>query len=195
MKSGLLAAALVFATLSAPGCIFNPRDAEPPDTEEQDPWIVPNTAKDVFLNLTSGFASNKNSNFERSLDPVFHFYPRPEDETNLGSAVFADWTKDVELSWLTRVKEVYAGERTVQFGDDEGRFAYEDIQVGTATFEGQYLITLDPGDGSDVETYAGIARFIVVQGTLGWVLTEWRDLDVNGNFATSGYLRGTLRPL
>ena len=48
-------------------------------------------------------------------------------------------------------------------------------------------MTVDPGDGN-VETYAGIARFIVVQGTLGWVLTEWRDLDMNGSFPTSGLL-------
>jgi hypothetical protein len=193
MKGGILAAALVFAMLSTQGCIFNPRDAEPPDTEEQDPWIVPNTPKDVFLNLTSGVASSKNSNYERSLDPEFRFYPRPEDEASLGEAAFADWRKDVELEWLARVKDFYPGQRAIQFGDAQGRFAYEDIQVGMATFEGQYLITLDPGDGGDVETYAGIARFIVVQGTQGWVLTEWRDLDVNGNFATSGYLRGTLR--
>lgn len=195
MKRGMLATALLLLIHSTAGCIFDPRDPEPPETGEQDPWIVPNTPKDVFLNLASGLASSKNSNYERSADPAFRFHPRPEDEASLGSAVFADWTKDVELSWLTRIKEVYAGQRTVQFGDRDGRFPIEDIQVQQATFEGPYLMALDPGDGSPVDTLAGIARFVVLQGAQGWVLTEWRDLDVNGNYATSGYLRGALRPL
>lgn len=195
MKGGRVAAALILVLVSAQGCIFDPRDAEPPETEEQDTWIVPNTPKDVFLNLESGWASAKNSNYERSLDPTFRFYPRPEDEALFGTPqIFADWTKKVKLQWLTRVKEEYPGTRTIQFGNADGVFAYENWEGSKATYEGQYIIAVDPEDGS-VETYAGIARFIVVQGTLGWVLTEWRDLDVNGSFPTSGYLRGSLRAL
>ncbi len=195
MKSGKIAAALILILVSSQGCLFDPRDSEPPETGEVDTWIVPNTPKDVFLNLASGWVSAKNSNYERSLDPEFRFYPRPEDEALFGNPqLFADWTKEVEIAWLTRVKEEYPGARTIQFGDADGVFAYEVVEVGRATYEGQYLMTVDPGDGN-VETYAGIARFIVVQGTLGWVLTEWRDLDVNGSFPTSGYLRGVLRAL
>ena len=194
MKRGSLAAALVLLLL-AQGCVFDPRDAEPPDTDEQDTWIIPNTARDVFLNLESGFESPKNSNYDRSLDPEFRFYPRTEDELTLGSDAFADWTKTVELGWLTRVKEEYPAARTVQFGDSELRFEYEDTSSNPAVFEGQYMITLDPADGSGVDTVAGIARFVVYQGTQGWVLTEWRDIDVNGNYPTSGYLRATLRAL
>lgn len=193
MKIALLAILLTIV-LAAPGCsIFEPRDPDPPDTGDQDTWIVPNTPKDVFLNLASGLASSKSSNYERSLDAAFAFIPRPEDEATLGSAVFADWTKDVELQWLSRLKGEYLGTRSVQFGNENGTFEYEDIQVGEATFEGSYKLVLNPGGGAPAETYAGIGRFIVTRGTTGWVLTSWQDLDVNGSFPTAGYLRGTLR--
>lgn len=187
-------AVLLAIAVAGQGCtLFDPRDPEPPDTGEQDTWIIPNTPKDVFLNLASGLASSKNSNYERSLDAAFVFIPRPEDEATLGADVFVDWTKDVELQWLSRLKGEYLGTRSVQFGNENGTFEYEDIQVGEATFEGSYKIVLDPGNGSPAETYAGIARFIVTRGTAGWVLTSWQDIDVNGAFPTSGYLRGTLR--
>jgi hypothetical protein len=193
MKGRYVGIAILALTLGAQGCIFSPRDPDPPSSGEEDTWIVPNTPKDVFLNLASGFASSKNSNYERSLDGTFQFEPRLEDEATLGQEVFENWTKDVELQWLTRVKGEYPGTRSVQFGDENGQFPIEDIQTNRATFEGPYRIDVDLGDGGGSETYAGIARFVVINGSTGWVLTMWEDLDVNGNFPTSGYLRGTLR--
>ena len=110
MKSGKIAAALILILVSSQGCLFDPRDSEPPETGEVDTWIVPNTPKDVFLNLASGWVSAKNSNYERSLDPEFRFYPRPEDEALFGNPqLFADWTKEVEIAWLTRVKRGVPG--------------------------------------------------------------------------------------
>lgn len=183
------------ACLFSSGCIFSPREPEQPSSGEQDNWILPNTPKDVFINLQSGFASSKNSNYERSLDATFEFLPRTEDEANLGQDVFEGWNKDIELQWITRVKGDYPGTRSLHFGDENGQFPIEDIQVGQATFEGPYVMVLDSGDGSGAETYAGIARFKIVHGSTGWVMTLWQDLDINGNFPTSGYLRGTMRSI
>jgi hypothetical protein len=175
------------------GCIFTPREPQAPGQTQGPKWIVPNTPKDVFLNIKSGLSSNSNSNYERSLDASFTFIPRDADVSQLGSGLFQNWTKDVELGVLTRLKSEYRGERTVQFGDANGRFAKENEEVGKATYEGSYMIVIDPGDGSAKQTYAGIARFVVEQTTQGWALKSWEDIDVNGNYPTSGYLRGTLR--
>jgi hypothetical protein len=100
------------------------------------------------------------------------------------------------MEMLTRLKGIFLGERQVQFGDENMVFEREDIDVpatGFAEFEGVYLMTLDPGDGSPVEYYAGKAVFYLEKQTQGWMLTKWEDIDVSGSYATSGYLRGTLR--
>jgi hypothetical protein len=192
-RRALMAVAAILVLLTSSGCIFEPRKAEQPGQGEEDKWIVPNTPKDVFRNLKSGFASKNNSNYDRSLDVNFAFTGRPEDVANLPAGALDNWTKDVELDFLSRLKGDYVGARMVQFGDENGKFEKEDIEVGTAVFEGAYIITLDAGEGFDVETYAGIARFTVVNGTQGWVLTSWEDRDIDGNYSTGGYLRGRLR--
>ena len=193
-RRACVAAIAILVLLFSEGCLFEPRKAEQPGQGTEDKWIVPNTSKDVFSNLKSGFASKNNSNYDRSLDPNFTFTPRPEDVANLPAGALDNWTKQVELDFLSRLKGDFPSKRTAQFGDENGKFEKEFTdEVGKAVFEGSYVITVDPGDGTPIQTYAGIARFTVMNGTQGWVLTAWEDLDINGNFATSGYLRGRLR--
>jgi len=196
MRSRCVALMMVVMMVSSSACIFEPRDPEKPGGGTLYPWITPNAPKDVFLNLASGLAANVDSNYELSLDTgTFAFIPTDQDASNLGAEKFANWTKTVEVEWLRTVKTRYAGTRTIQFGDENGSFAYENVEVGKATYEGDYVMTLNPGGGGADEVYSGIARFTIVQGSTGWVLTEWRDIQSSGGNNTSGYLRGTLRQL
>jgi hypothetical protein len=193
-KALIILLPLLLATTG--GCLFEPREAESPGSSDEGTWITPNLPKDVFVNLTTGLAAGANSNYERSLDQGFTFIPLPEDVAALGSGVFEGWNKEIEMEFLTRLKGIFLGERAIQFGDENMVFDREDIDSpapGLAEFEGEYVITLDPGDGSDVETYAGRAVFYLEKKTQGWMLTKWEDIDVSGSFPTSGYLRGTLR--
>ncbi len=173
------------------GCLFEPREPTPPGSEEGPKWIVPNTPRDVFLNLESGFEASGNSNYERSLHEDFTFKPLPADEAQLGSDVFADWTKQVELQVLTRLKGEYSVKRSIRFGDENGQLEVIIENINTAIYEGEYRFELNNGNTTDV--FSGIARFTIETTSLGWMLKEWEDLDVNGNYPTSGNLRGRLR--
>lgn len=192
MRRALLPA-LAAACLLASGCLFDPRDPEPPTGEEGGDWIVPKAPKDVFVNLSTGLAAAGNSNYERSLTDDFTFVPRDQDRLQFPEGTFGDWTKEVEMEILDRIKGDYQGERSARFGDENGAFPLEDVQVGTAEYEGPYRWTLDRGDGSDPEIYSGTARFYLRQGTAGWVIYRWEDIDVIESFPTSGNLRGTFR--
>ena len=176
--------------IACSGCIFEPRTPEPPSGEDKYPWIVPNLPKTVFHNLSTGLASNTDSNYERSLDATFTFHPTAQDSINLGPEKFAGWTKAVELDWLVRVKTLDVGARTIQFGDAKGNFPYEDEEAQSATYEGPYKMVLV---GAAQDTFAGIARFTLTRGTQGWMMTRWTDIEASESYATSGYLRGTLR--
>jgi hypothetical protein len=195
MRKYFIAGLLLLATLAPGGCIFEPRTAETPETgTDQYPWVVPNRPKDVFVNLKSGLASNRDSNYKRSLDDsTFTFIPFADAE-NVYPGKFAGWNASVELSVLTMIKTNYLGTRSVQFGDANLNFTYENEQVSLATYEGAYTITLNFGDSRPAEVYAGIARFEIVQGTQGWVLSKWEDIGQVAGNATSGMLRGALRP-
>lgn len=193
MKRAAITTLVLAVVLAVGGCLFEPREAMPPLDEGEGDWVTPKTPKDVFLNLTTGLAAVGNSNYERSLADEFTFIPRDQDRNSFPSGTFDNWTKEVEMDVITRVKGDYQGERVAQFGDEDGNFPKEDIQVGWAEFEGPYRWTLDRGDGSDPEVYTGTARFFILEGTSGWVLVKWEDVDVIETYPTSGNLRGTFR--
>jgi hypothetical protein len=191
VKATILIAFLVFQSCN----ILEPREAQPPEQGQDPLWIVPNNPKDVFLNLKVGFASTKDSNYDRSLDPTFVFVPRDGDVAQFPPAVFQNWTKEVELQVLRTIKGTFPSSRAIQFGTGPDMiFTKEDIEVGRAYFEGPYMILLRASPlPAPVDTFAGIARFTVVQGSQGWVLTAWQDLDLSGGYPTSSWLRGTYR--
>ena len=193
MRKYCIAGLVFLAAIAQEGCLFEPRTPETPGGGTGGcQWIVPGRPKDVFVNLKCGLSSNLDSNYERSLDPAFTFIPSADAEA-VYPGKFADWTKAVELDVLARIKTLYVGARSVQFGDANLNFAEENEQVGFATYEGTYTITLEIGDGSPALVYAGIAKFTIVQGTQGWVLSIWEDIQPSGGNPTSGILRGALR--
>lgn len=182
---GVMAAA-VAGILS--GCLFDPREAQTPG-EEEDTWIIPNTPKDVFSNLETGFSAAANSSYERSLHENFQFIPRMQDWSDP-----PPWGKSNEMDFIDRIKGEYPGERTIAFGDEGHIFDIrEDEEVGHAEYEGKYVITLSRGDGSPAETYAGNAVFIIEKGEANrWVLLSWEDTDIyQAEYSTSSYLRKT----
>lgn len=182
---GLIAALLAMSTA---GCIFDPREAEAPEGEDDTCWIPPNSPTDVFSNIDCGLESAGNSSYERSLDPDFVFIPRIGYE---GPGNFEEWDFDQEMDFVTKLKGDYQGERSIRFGDEEGKFERQDEETNIATFWGEYRITLDTGTGSDPDIYAGKAEFQIVRGTKGWVLKKWEDYDIVGSYPTSANIRGS----
>lgn len=180
----------VLVSLAVNGCIFEPREAATP-VEEDRSWVNPTSPRSVFTNLRTGLAEERSSNYERSLAVNFTFVPRPEDEAQLPPGAFDNWTKQVEMGMLTRLKGDYPGGRSIQFGED-GRFERESIEVGKAEFEGPYTLVVKNASGEE-ETYSGKAIFYIEDTSQGWALVRWEDIDVFGNNPTFGYLRGSLR--
>ncbi len=180
-------AALLLAA-GAAGCIFDPREAEDPSGEDDTCWITPNAPRDVFNNLNCGFKSAGNSSYERALDPGFAFMPRPGYD---GPGNFEQWDIMQEMEFVTNLKGDYQGERSIRFGDEEGKFERKDEETNIATYWGEYRITLEVGGGSEPEIYAGEAEFQIVRGTKGWVLKKWVDYGVIGSYPTSANIRGS----
>ncbi|MBN2070762.1 MAG: hypothetical protein JW814_04825 [Candidatus Krumholzibacteriota bacterium] len=188
MKKRIFSVVLVATAVVFSGCLFDARVPQQPG-EDSDPWAIPNSPKDVFLNLSSGFHAVTNSNYERSLDEKFEFVARVQDWPE-----FTSWNKQNEINFLDRLKGDYTGERKIQFGDEDGIFERENIGVGKAEFEGMYVITLEAEGSVEPVIYAGIAKFFVEKGSVGWVLVRWEDTDIySDEYTTSSYLRKTLQ--
>ncbi|MGD1048955.1 MAG: hypothetical protein ABR899_09450 [Candidatus Krumholzibacteriaceae bacterium] len=203
MRKVWIVALLILMMTGSSACLLEPRTAEKPTGTNQYPWITPNVYADVLANLVSGFASNNDSNYERSLEDStstspqwFTFHPTLSDSLNPTlSGRFDNWKKPVELAWLRKIKGDYSGTRTLHFGNDTtGTFIFTDDRVSRVVLEGEYKITLQRTPGATQEVYAGIARFTLINGSQGWVMSGWTDLSARGTYSTTaGYLRGINR--
>ena len=151
---------LILMMTGSSACLLEPRTAEKPTGTNQYPWVTPQVYGDVLANLVSGFASNDDSNYERSLDKdTFAFHPIYADSLNLPGQFNNDWNKAVELAWLRKIKGDNVGARTLHFGDANGYLKPTIEQVNMVVLEGEYQITLQTAPGATAEVYGGIARF------------------------------------
>lgn len=179
---------LILAAFVAGGCIFEPREPEEPGVEKE-PWITPNQAEDVFLNLASGLRASSNSNYERSLDVAFVFLPHPQDESQFGS-IYDGWNKEREMRFLNRIKGEFPGLREIRFGDASGSWDERIEETGRIVFRGEYRIEAVNGAGV-TETFSAKAEFEIVSGSQGWVLSSWEDYELISPFPSAGAMRGT----
>lgn len=178
----LVAAALLFSL----GCgIFDTREAESPVTSGT-PWVPPTLPQLVFDNLESGLEDRNGANYYDSLSDAFTFIPLQADVDRLGSDVFADWTKAVEVA----VTGVILGDATsiqVSFAKEQIRndADFADFRV---TYE--LIVTFTRGD---TETFRGVAQLDLQRLSNGWHLIRWTDQEGVEGFSTWGYLRGISR--
>ena len=173
----------------ASGCsVFDVRDAEAPGGEGSN-WQVPDVPQAVFVNMQTGLEDLTGVNYTRSLNDPFTFVPLQEDLQNPSLAgKFVDWTIEVE----TQVTERLVAESSaiaVIFTNitqirDQSPFA--DFQADyelkvTSTATGQEII------------YKAKAQFDMQEGSKGWQLVRWVDIERVSGFASWGFLRGSLR--
>jgi hypothetical protein len=181
----LVAAALTLGLLS--GCLFDTRDAEDPGASPST-WQVPSVPTRVFLNMASGLEELTGVNYTRSIHDNFTFVPLPEDANNPTLAgKFDNWTADVEKNVVNRLTSE-SSSMQVSFTNrqqirDQNPFA--DFRVD---YE---LIVTSPAAPPD--TIRGKAQFDMQDGSKGWQLVRWEDIERVSGFATWGFLRGSLR--
>ena len=194
MRHVFITGLMIMVVICIAGCILDPRDPEEAGSGETDCWVTPDrNPKDVFLNIQCGLKSIGNSSYERSLHPDFAFIPMLQDVAMFPEGRFDGWTKEVEMGVLERIKGDYQGSRSIRFGDENGVFDKESWEGEKAEYEGDYMMVLYPGGSAQPDTIKGRARFKVESHSKGYMLKEWEDIDISGNYPTSGYLRGSKR--
>jgi hypothetical protein len=181
----------VIALGALTGCIFDTRDAEPPGGPGST-WVVPSVPSQVFTNMRNGLEDHTGVNYKRSIEDIFTFVPLPEDLNNptlIGA--FDNWTADVEKEVVDKLL-ANASNIEVSFTNIDPIFD----QTPFANFRVDYsLRVVDNSLPPDTTFYKGKAQFDMRDGSKGWQLIRWEDIERVSGFATWGFLRGTLRQL
>lgn len=177
---------LAVIPLLCAGCIFEPRDSQPPGDDTGSSWIVPDNPTKVFVNMTSGLESLTGTNYEKSLAAAFTFVPLPSDASQFPGA-FDGWNKTTEVEVMNTIIGD-AKTLVVEFSN------LTPIQTSTsyAQYEGRYELTIVNKTEPDTLVYEAKARFDLKEGSKGWEMTKWEDFESVTGFASWGFLRGTL---
>lgn len=181
----------VFTTLvmAASGCsVFDVRDAQAPGSGGSS-WQVPDIPSAVFVNMRTGLEDRTGANYYRSLTDGFTFVPLPEDASNPALAgKFDNWTIDVERQVTDRLLA-----ESVSISVRFTSITQIRDQAPFADFQADYELVTTLAAGGTEETYKGKAQFDMQEGSKGWQLIRWVDIERVSGFATWGFLRGTLR--
>ncbi len=187
-RAMVLAGLVAVAALS--GCILDTRDAEPPDEGTGSTWVVPNTPHNVFTNMRNGLEDLSGVNYKKSIQDVFTFVPLPEDLNNPTLAgAFDNWTADVEKEVTDRLladaMDIEVSFTNIEQIFDQTPFAYFNLD-----YELRLIDT-----SADTTFYKAKAEFRMQDGSKGWQLIRWHDIERSTGFASWGFLRGTRRQL
>lgn len=178
--------------LALAGCLFDTRDAQPPDTPGGGCGATPlDDPLGIFQAMTCALETKQDAAYERAISSRFVFSPTQQDSldpTFQGVDVYANWNKTVEMSVLGLM---LSDAQTIDVSFNPS------IKHNESTFvryEVEYrLAVVNVATPTDTTLYGGIAWFDVRNEGGNWRLTFWDERDTVPNMSTWGYLKGILR--
>ncbi len=167
------------------GCLFSPRNAEDPGGEGTS-WVVPDFPEKVFDNMTTGLEDLSGANYEKSLGETFLFIPLPGDKDQY-PGVFDLWNKTREVEAMNRL---ISDAKEINLDFKNLTIITQDISA--AQFEGRYDLMVVSKAVADTSIYRGKARFSLKEGSKGWELMQWEDIESDAQYPSWGFLRAQL---
>lgn len=191
VRVAVLCLVVVWSMALVSGCsIFEPREAQPPrDVAESGvSYVPPNDASGVFANLKSGIENLLDgANYKRSLSEDFNFIALLDDQVDLGTEVYDNWSKEVEedvLDFMLAGADSIQVEFSPSVSQDETDFVQ---------FRVEYYLRIVLIGGAGTEVYRAVAEFDVRRTSGQWELDLWREIEPVGDFTSWGYLKGYYR--
>ncbi len=158
---------LGLALLPAAGCLFEPREAEPPRAGEQIEYLVQRDAANVWANIETALEARDVAGWQAQFSPDL----TAVDETGGDEAWWdANWNYDQEIAFATAF--------FTQVSAIEADMRDTDIEIGQPAVEGDwviiYRITVTEADGSTT-TYRAQARITFKLEGNFWYIIRWAD--------------------
>lgn len=169
------------------GCIFQPREAQDPNTNTGPPWVQPQYLGNALGNMKRSLESKVLTNYGRSFSGTSLVMELdPSDLSDLGDNPFEPWSSGQEESRMTGILNQTTATLSVTWtvGDslDESSSVmyYRDLR---------YRMTFTRGGVSVV--YSGLVDlYFTDDGTGSWYITKWVDKRDGSANRTWGWLRG-----
>lgn len=193
MKARFVWPMMVLTMLMISGCLFEPREPDPP-TGEPIPYLSRTDPKKVWENIQLSLNYNDSFGWEENLHPDFTYIPDSEAEAQFPGA-FVGWDLAKEMSFITTFYSSGVSNLSKMRNDD---FIIPDPVGDEVSWESviYYLRVTNASDGSETRYRASAIITFRFEGNF-WYVYRWEDQigesdPDNGNILpTMGVLRGT----
>jgi hypothetical protein len=155
------------------GCIFSPRDPEPPGSGESISYLDPITPANVWANLEISLRHSDSAGWDVALSPDFIYLPDSEVE-NQYPGFFDSWNKEREMGFITGMYDsgvAIAAEMRDEDFVDPGNSGTEAIWQGVI-----YYLSLDSGGGTPLK-YRASAEIVFRLEDSFWYVYSWEDMQ------------------
>jgi hypothetical protein len=178
-------------TLLFTSCLFDSRDAQPPNTGGTGGCILDSPER-AFFCMKQALASQQSGDYERSISENFVFSPTVADSLDqafTGVPVYDGWNKDVEMQTLNLLLDD-TNFTQVDFGTPSRLINKNTFVRWNVSYSLKTVTTAAP---TDTVIYKGVAHIDVKNENGNWRVTFWDEAETVAGFSTWGFLRGIQR--
>lgn len=192
----LLLASLSSAVLMLSGCLFTPREPEPPSTGQQIIYLPKSSPANVWTNLQTSLVATHSPGWEDNISQIeFRYIPDDQAAQQFPPGTFVGWDRSREVNFINGF---YNSGVSIVANMIQDGFAFPPPSGSQMTIEDIIydLQVTNDADGSVVR-YRGSCDVIFRLEANFWYIYEWRDLQgesdpITGQLlSTMGVLRGT----
>ncbi|MBK9302340.1 MAG: nuclear transport factor 2 family protein [bacterium] len=164
----IMITSLTLGLVPMSGCLFEPRDAEPP-TGGSITYLDQSSPGNVLANLETAFQNRDAAGYDRQIAAEFSYEPDADTEASYPDVDWEAWNRETEIafiqSFFNNVDGIAADLNAVEI--------QEGVEGTTAEFIEIYAVTVTESGGA--VPYRARATFnFRLDGTF-WVLTRWFD--------------------
>jgi len=174
------------------GCIFTPRDPDPPSSAASIEYLQRTSPRNVWANLGISLENNDSFGWDENLHEEFVYIPDAEAENQFPGA-FTGWNKERELTFINNF---YSSGVTNIAAMRDNEFNVPEPVGNEVRWEGVIYYVKVASDGSETRYRASAIIIFRFEGNF-WYVYSWEDQVGESDPAsgtilpTMGVLRGT----
>jgi hypothetical protein len=172
---GRIAVLLLGAMLlpTAGGCLFEPREAAPPETGETIDYLAQVQVSFTLANLQTAINANHVPGYQNAISRDFVYIPNSQVVSDYPSVDWAAWDYDQELAF---VNALFTSGSTFEAKLRDQDIRVEEPSGDQGEWEIIYALTEKGIDGSEIK-FRGRAFVFFEQIDSFWYISRWEDVE------------------
>jgi hypothetical protein len=163
---------LLLLPVVAGGCLFEPRDAEPPSTVNPIEYLPRTSPENVWENCSLALENDDATGWDNAVHESFLYEPDSQTLSLYPAAFATPWGKAREMSF---VNAWFSNRPIIQANLLDERISTPDGSGGRAEWDIIYFLNVKDRQTGSTSLYRARATLVFELKGNYWFLTYWRD--------------------